>query len=505
MNEPPQSRATPPRPATARPTPPRPAVTEPSPPTPAVRHHQHQHQHPHRRRDNRMLVVMLGAVFMALLDSTIVNVATPTIRTDLGTTGSALQLIVSSYTIAYATLLVTGARLGARNGFRAVFLSGLVTFTVASLACGLAPDPATLIGARVVQGVGAAMTMPQVYSMIQLRFEGAARGRALSLYAAVIGLGVVVGQVAGGFLVSADLFGAGWRPVFLINVPVGAVLVIAGMRLLPRGRPPEPKGLDLPGLITLTAALLLLVVPLVTGHEQGWPLWTKVSLLASIPALTVFALVERAVARRAGAPLVPARVLRTPGLVSGAAANFFAMAGYAGFLFAFSQHMQSGLGESATRTGLTFAPLAIGVATGSLTWQKVPERLHRPMIATACVVAAVGYLGIGFTMSSGGHGGSALPALHLVVGIGMGYVTSPLLTVALARVEPGDAADASGVMTTTAQVAQVLGVATYGSVYLGTADDGSAAHAVFVTAMLVTAGALISALAALKLPRGHQP
>lgn len=450
-----------------------------------------------------MLIVMLGAVFMALLDSTIVNVATPTIRTDLGTTGSALQLIVSGYTIAYATLLVTGARLGARNGFRTMFLFGLITFTLASLACGLAPGTTTLIGARVVQGVGAATMMPQIYSLIQLNFAGAARARALSLYAAVIGLGVVIGQVAGGLLVSADLFGTGWRPVFLINVPVGVVLVFAGLRLLPQGKPPKPKGLDIAGLLTLTASLLLLVVPLVMGHEQNWPLWMRISLVASLPAFLLFALVERAVARRGGAPLVPGRVLKTPGLMSGASANFFAMAGYAGFLFAFSQHMQSGLGESATRTGLTFAPLAIGVATGSLTWQKVPERLHRPMIATACVAAAAGYLAIGFDMRSGGHGGIALPALQLVVGIGMGYITSPLLTVALAQVKPADAADASGVMTTAAQIAQVLGVAAYGSVYLGAADGrpaGPSAHAIFVTALLVTGGALLSALAALRLP-----
>ncbi|WP_405983231.1 MFS transporter [Streptomyces sp. NBC_00158] len=469
----------------------------PPAPDPAVR----------RRRNNRMLVVMLGAVFMALLDSTIVNVATPAIRSDFGTTGSALQLIVSGYTVAYATLLVTGARLGARNGFRAMFLFGLVTFTAASLACGLAPGPATLIGARVVQGAGAATMMPQIYSLIQLSFEGAARARALSLYAAVIGLGVVTGQVAGGLLVSADLFGTGWRPVFLINVPVGVVLAIAGLRLLPRGKPPKPKGLDVPGLITLTAALLLLVVPLVMGHERNWPLWMRISLLASVPALVVFTLVERAVARRGGVPLVPGRVLRTPGLVTAASANFFAMGGYAGFLFAFSQHMQSGLGESATRTGLTFAPLAIGVATGSLTWQKVPERLRRRMIATACVFAAVGYAAIGFDMRSGGHGGIELPALQLVVGIGMGYVTSPLLTVALAQVEPADAADASGVMTTAAQIAQVLGVAAYGSVYLGAADGqppGSSAHAIFVTALLVTFGVLVGALAASMLPRQQQ-
>ncbi|MCX4539196.1 MFS transporter [Streptomyces sp. NBC_01565] len=461
----------------------------------------------HHRNDNRMLAVMLGAVFMALLDSTIVNIATPTIRTDLDTTGSALQLIVSGYTIAYAALLVTGARLGARNGFRAMFLFGLITFTAASLACGLAPNSAVLIGARLVQGIGAAMMMPQVYSLIQLRFEGAARARALSLYAATISLGVVVGQVAGGLLVSADLFGSGWRPVFLINVPIGAVLVIAGLRLLPHGKSAGSKSLDFPGLVTLTVALLLLVVPLVMGHERRWPLWMQLSLVASVPMLVVFTLVERAVERRGGAPLVPGRVLKTPGLVPAATAMFFTMAGYAGFLFSFSQHMQSGLGESATRTGLVFAPLALGVATGSLTWQKVPERLHRPLIATGCAVAALGYVGIGFDMRSNGHDGFALPLLQLVVGIGMGYVTSPLLTVSLAKVRAADVADASGVMTTSAQIAQVLGIAAYGSVYLSAVGNHTAtasAHAISVTAMLVAVGALAGGLVSLKLPSKHR-
>ncbi|MEV6768819.1 MFS transporter [Nocardia sp. NPDC051030] len=461
-----------------------------------------------KRRDNRMLTVLLCAVFMALLDSTIVNVATPTIRTDLHTSGSALQWIVSGYTIAYAALLVSGARLGARLGFRTMFLFGLVTFTAASLACGLAPGAGLLIVARVLQGVGAAMMMPQIYSLIQLKFEGAARARALSLYAAVIGLGVVVGQVAGGLLVSADLFGAGWRPVFLLNVPIGVLLAIAGVRLLPQGKASTAKSLDLGGLITSTAALLLLVIPLVLGHDQQWPAWSKISLVASIPMFGVFILVERAVARRGGSPLVPGRVLRAPGLVFGATAMFFAMAGYAGFLFSFSQHLQSGLGESATRTGLTFAPLAIGVAAGSLTWQRVPARWHRSMIAAACAVTALAYFGIGLEMRSGGSGGIALPALQLACGLGMGYLTSPLLTVALARVNPADAADASGVMTTSSQIAQVLGIAVYGSVYLSNAGQpvtpGLSADAIHHTALFVAIGALVAMLAALLLPRTSQ-
>lgn len=480
---------------------------------------------PRRKRrqphPNGILLVILGAVFMALLDATVVNVATPTMRTDLRATGSALQLIVAGYTISYATLLITGARLGARHGFRTVFLVGLATFTLASFGCGLAPGAGVLIGARVVQGIGAGLMVPQIYSLIQLTFEGRARARALSLYATVIAVAVVVGQVAGGLLVSADLFGTGWRPVFLINVPVGLALLAAAVRLLPRQTSPSLKGLDLPGLVTLTATLLLLVVPLVLGHEQHWPWWTTVCLIAAAPALALFVCVERSVARRGGAPLVPGRVLRSRHLVCGAGALFFSMAGYAGFLFSFSQHLQSGLGESAIRAGLTFAPLALGVATGSLTWQRLPARWHPRMIAAACVLAAAGYLGIGLTLGAGGRGGPVLLVLQLVWGLGLGYTTSPLLTLALSTIAPADAADASGVLTTVPQIAQVVGVAAYGSIFLTRADGHPAAgpqaavasaEALHATALPVAVGALLGALALVPLvrtraevPRGRGP
>ncbi|MFI6767849.1 MFS transporter [Streptomyces sp. NPDC050355] len=483
---------------------------------------------PHRKRKrphpNGILLVILGAVFMALLDATVVNVATPTMRTDLHATGSALQLIVAGYTISYAALLITGARLGARHGFRTVFLLGLATFTLASFGCGLAPGAGVLIGARVVQGVGAGLMVPQIYSLIQLTFEGRARARALSLYATVVALAVVVGQVVGGLLVSADLFGTGWRPVFLINVPVGAALLVAAVRLLPRRAAPSSKGLDLPGVLTLTTALLLLVVPLVLGHEQHRPRWATGCLIAAVPAFALFVLVERAVARRGGAPLVPGRVLRSRDLVCGAAALFFSMAGYAGFLFAFSQHLQSGLGESAIRAGLTFAPLALGVATGSLTWQRVPARRQVHMIAAACVLAAAGYLGIGLTLRAGGQGGLVLLVLQLLWGLGLGYTTSPLLTLALSGIAPADAADASGVLTTVPQIAQVVGVAAYGSVFLSLADGppaagvqaasasvpgsvsaaaSASAEALHATALPVAVGALLGALALVPLLRGR--
>src|SRR5207247_1811948 len=172
-----------------------------------------------------------------------------------------LQLIVAGYTIAYAVLLITGARLGGRYGYRKLWMIGVAAFTVASLACGIAPNAGTLISFRFAQGVGAAMMGPQVFSLIQTTFEGTARARALSFFSAVVALGSVVGQVVGGLLITADVAGLGWRPVFLINVPIGLLLVWAAPKLLPDTRAPRGRKLDIPGLLLLTASVLALVVP----------------------------------------------------------------------------------------------------------------------------------------------------------------------------------------------------------------------------------------------------
>src|SRR5258705_217718 len=249
-----------------------------------------------------LLALILTGQFMAVLDASIVNVAIPTIRADLGASGSDLQLIVAGYVIAYAVLLIPGARLGMRFGFRTAFLSGLALFSVASFACGVAPTSQALIVVRAVQGAGAALMVPQVFSLIQRNFSGSARAQALSLWAATLALGGLVGQVLGGLLVTADLFGTGWRPVFLVNVPIGLVLLAASFRLLPIDRPERARPLDLAGLLSLAAAVLLLVVPLVLGHEEGWPAWTIVSIVASVVAIGAFALIERSVERRGGAP-----------------------------------------------------------------------------------------------------------------------------------------------------------------------------------------------------------
>lgn len=444
-------------------------------------------------RTGRILLIILTGQFMAMLDVSVVNVAAPTIRTDLHASGAGLQLVIAGYTIAYAVLLITGARLGDRLGHRAAFQGGLAVFTAASLACGLAGATGWLVGFRFVQGAGAALMVPQVMSLIQRNFTGLARARALSVYAAVIAGGSVVGQVVGGTLVGADLFGFGWRPVFLLNVPIGLVLLVAGRSGLPADRGEENRGLDLPGLVSLSAAVLLFVVPLVLGHEEHWPLWGWLMLGGSVAVLAVFAVSQR----RAASPLIPARVAGAPGMRASLVVNFLIMCTFAGFLFALALHLQGGLGYGPSRAGLAFTPGAGGFALASLNWRRVPARFHRPMIPVALVVAGLGYLGL--SVSTGG--GVGLEAAMTVVGLGLGAAYSPLLAVALTYVAVEDAADASGLLVTTTQLGQVVGVATFGTLFLGVAPPTG--HAEAVTSTVLAAGAVVAAACALPLLRSR--
>lgn len=453
-----------------------------------------------------VLAVLLLGQFMAILDVSIVNVAAPTLRRDLHASGAGLQLAVAGYTISYAVLLITGARLGDRLGHGRAFRIGLAGFTAASLLCGLAPTTGALVAFRLVQGCAAALMMPQVMSLIQRTFDGPARARALSYYSAVIACGAVVGQVLGGVVVSADLFGTGWRPVFLVNVPIGLVLLVLSRRLLPADRGEPDRPLDPAGVVSLSAAVLLLVLPLVLGHDEGWPAWCWVSLGASVAAFAAFVGVERRVAARGGAPLVSGRVLRAPGLIVGAASLFVAMLNYGGYLFAFALHLQGGLGESPARAGLAFAPAAVGFAITGLTWRLLPARFHGPLIPTGLVLAAGGYLLLAPILRGGGPGGLPMEGDLLLVGLALGLAFSPMITVALRHVPLADAADASGVLVTVFQLGQVIGVATLGTTYLSLVHapgPHASAHALSVTLVVLSASALVGAGLALRLVRAR--
>jgi len=419
-----------------------------------------------------MLIVLLAGQFMALLDVTIVNVAMATIGRSLHASGAELQLVVAGYTVSYAMMLITGARMGDLYGRRRMFLIGVLVFTVASLICGVAPGIEILVAARFVQGVGAAAMMPQIMSVIQVRFSGAARARALSAYTAVLSSGFVAGQVIGGVLVTANLFGQSWRPVFLVNVPIGLAVLALVPLVVPRDVPGRGRKLDLAGLAVAVPAVFLVVLPLMLGHQEDWPAW-------------VFACIACGVA---------------PGLVPGLAAVAVLMITYGGFLFSFALHLQSGLGDSALRAGLTFAPCAVVFGLCGYFWRRLPSGLHHLLAPLGCLVAVAGYACVALVLHSGGRGGVPLQLALIVTGAALALGFSPLVTHALVRVPLARAADASGLLTTTIQLGQAVGVAAFGSLFL-TLDSGapvragvSAVSAVSGHALAVTFGWLAAAM-----------
>jgi MFS family permease len=467
-----------------------------------------------------ILAVVLTGQFMALLDASVVNVAAPSIHASLHASGAGLQLVIAGYVVTYAVLLVTGARLGDIVGHRTMFLVGVALFTLASLGCGLAGSASVLVTLRFVQGVGAAFMIPQVLSLIQRSFPGPARARPMRLYAAVLAGGAVAGQVIGGLLVSADLWGSTWRPVFLLNVPIGAALLVAGSRLLPHGRGERGRGLDLAGLAILTPSVLALVLPLVLGPSEHWPAWGWACLAASGLGFAAFAVVERRAAAKGGSPLIPGRVLRLPGVAMGIAALFAVLAVFGGFFFVLALHLQGGLGESALRAGLTFAPAGLAFALVSLNWQRAGSRAQPALIIGGFAANAASLLALAFLLRGGRDGGAWLYLATAVTGAGMAASFSPLMTAVLMRVPVADAADATGVIVTVNQLALVVGVATFGTLYLNLAGRlpphpaagdfrQLSAQAISVTLVTLAAGAAAGGLlasvraACISRPRGR--
>jgi MFS family permease len=471
-----------------------------------------------------MLIVLLAGQFMALLDVTIVNVAMPTIGRSLHASGAELQLVVASYTVSYAMMLITGARMGDLYGRRRMFLAGVTVFTLASLTCGIAPGIGILIAARFVQGAGAAAMMPQIMSVIQVRFDGAARARALSAYTAVLSSGFVAGQVIGGVLVTADLFGETWRPVFLVNVPIGLAVLALMPRVVPRDAPGPLAGgsgaalgfvpprqhrrqLDLAGLAIAVPAVFLVVLPLMLGHQENWPSWAFGCIALGVVLAALFVLVERRIADRGGDPLLNLAVLRAPGLVPGLAAVAVLMITYGGFLFSFALHLQAGLGDSALRAGLTFAPCALVFGACGYFWRRLPARSHHLLAPLGCLVAVGGYIAVALVLRSGGQGGLLLQVAMVVTGASLALGFSPLVTHSLVRVPLHHAADASGLLTTTIQLGQAVGVATFGSLFLtldaerGTVAPAASGHALAITLGWLAGAMVFGVLAGIPLAR----
>jgi MFS family permease len=444
----------------------------------------------------RALLILLAGQAMASMDASILVVAAPSLRADLEASDAQLQLVVAMYTIAFAALVVTGARLGDVLGRRRAFLLGLAGFALASLAGGLAPSPTVLIVARAFQGAAGALMTPQVLSIIQVQFEGETRARAIGAYSLILAVGVAAGQIVGGLLVGAHLLAAAWRPALLLNAPVGALLVLGARRGLPAPAPGPPRRLDLQGAAILSVALLALVVPLTFGRDAGWPAWVWPSFACCAVALAAFVALER----RAEAPVFDLDVLRLPGVAAGVAAVLVIMGAYAGFLLSLTLHLQGALGFAPLHAGLIFAIYAGGFATASLTWTRASAATRERLPVFGPLAMGAALLGVGLIAAGGGWPLASTAPLLFAGGAGHACGFSPLAHRLTAAVGPAQAGDVSGLILTASLVGQVLGVAAFVGIYLGAAPHGSADALARTTgalalSLLVTAACAFRALA----------
>lgn len=459
-------------------------------------------------RHRMMLPILLIGQAMAAMDTSIVNVAAPVIRQELGISGALLQIVIAGYVLAYAVLLVTGARLGDDYGYRRLFVGGVALFTAASLACGIAPETATLIVARIAQGIGAALMVPQVLSLIQRQFDGAERARAVGYYSMILALGVTVGQLLGGVIVTVDILGLSWRPAFLINVPLGLLLLFYSGSVLPEMRGTTKRKLDVAGVIALSLSMLLVVVPLTFGREVDWQAWTWLSLGFGVVGLVVFVLIEKAVSRRGGSPLLDFGAVLAPGVKAGLLVVFIGFAGYGGFLFAMALYVQSGLGFSPIGSGLVFTAYAAGFGTSNLLWSKLPAPILRWTPTAALVAMAAADIAFGLAAVRWQWMPAVMLPLMLIAGSGHGFSFGPVVNRMAARVPPASAPALSGLVTTAVQLSIVIGIATLGTLYLATAKAGAAApasvgisHVVFA----IAAAAAVAVACSVQLATARRP
>ncbi|MGH3096625.1 MAG: MFS transporter [Streptosporangiales bacterium] len=422
------------------------------------------------------LAVMLLAALMDLLDTTIVNVAIPSIQRELETTYATVQWLVVGYVLAFALLLVTGGRLGDVFGRKRVFLAGVGCFTLASLGCGLAPSSGMLVGGRIVQGAAAAVMVPQVLAMVQASFPPAERRRAIGMYAGVGGLATVLGPLVGGLLIRADLFGWGWRPIFLVNVPVGVVTLVLASALVRESRSPDPLRLDPGGVLVLTAGLFALVYPLVQGREQGWPWWSYAMLGACVPVLAGFAWYERWKTRRDNSPLVRLGLFGNRGFAAGLPVVLVYFAGVGAFFLVFVLYLQVGLGFSALHAGVTTIPFSVGTACAAALATRLSGAHSRRALVSGALLSAAGMMAVWGTVRWLGDDITSwwlVPGL-LVAGLGMGFALVPVADVVLGDVSRGDEGTASGVLSTMQQVGNAIGVAVVGVIFFGALSNGAA-------------------------------
>jgi EmrB/QacA subfamily drug resistance transporter len=448
-------------------------------------------------------IVMIGAAMMDLIDITVVNVALPTIRDDLGATGTELEWVVSGYMLAFAALLIVAGSFGDLLGRKRIFLGGIAAFGVASLAAGLAQDPTQLIAARVVQGGAAAAMIPQVLATFRAIFDGAERGKAFGLYGAVLGFASAIGLVLGGVLTDADLFGWGWRAVFFINVPIALVSLVAASRIVPETSDPEAGRPDLLGAGVLAAAVVAVAYPLLEGRSAGWPAWIWLMLAGGLAGLVVLGIVEERRQHDRVAPLLRTRLLGIPAFSAGLIVQLAFSAGLQGFFLTFAIWIQTGMGFSAVGAGLTALAFSVGSFAVAPVAVPLAERHGRLVLALGGLLLALGMAGILVGAEHVGLGSNPWPVVPglVIAGAGLSLLVIPLVNVVLAAVPHEAAGGAGGIFSTAQQLGGALGVAIVGAVFFAQAESHSFTTAFEHAGPVVIGLFLVAGALALALPR----
>ncbi|MGW4510299.1 MFS transporter [Streptomyces sp. NPDC004436] len=414
------------------------------------------------------LMVLLTAELMDLLDQSVVLTALPAIQESTGAGPSAVQWLTTGYSLPIAVGLITGGRLGDLYGRRRILLSGTVVFTAASLLCGLAAGPHLLIGARMLQGVGVALMIPQVLATLHVTFDGESRSRAFGLYGAVLSIANVLGPVLGGLLTEADLFGLSWRPIFLVNVPVGLAVLLLGRKFIPESTAHKADRLDLTGMTLSALAVVLIVFPLSEGHLHHWSLWCFALLGAGLLILGVF--LRQQQRKRDDAPLVPLSLFRSRQFSGGTAAQLMHGLLCGLFFMTWTLYLQQGLGMSPLHAALAFVLLSLGELAGAAIAAKSAGRFARrlPQTGTLITITAMAGYGIQAAASEGELTLLGMTAPVVLIGFGLGMVSGPLADLSLARVPHEDAGAASGLFNTAIHLGIALGTALTALVYFAT-------------------------------------
>jgi len=415
------------------------------------------------------LAIVLIASFMVLLDISIVNVAIPSIQRDLHASFAQIQFVLAGYQLSYAVVLITGGRLGDIAGRKRMFIIGVVGFTLASLLCGLAQSGGQIVGFRVLQGLMAALMYPQIFSIIQVVIPPERRATAFGLFGATIGLATITGPLVGGLLIKLNLGGTDWRPIFLINLPIGIAAVVAAVRFLPESKAPNAPKLDLVGVAIVSVGLFLVTFPLVEGRDAGWPWWAYVMLLAALGVFFVFYLFERGRERAGKDPLIVLGLFKNPSFMAGVALYFVFFSAMPALFLTLTLWLQIGLGFEPLKAGLTTIPFAVGSGIFSFVAGRFITRFGRNLLSIGGVVIVVGVVAIIVTahvVGPGLQGPELIPALFLT-GAGLGLVISPSVNFILAAVNPRDAGSASGLITTVQQMGGAMGIAIIGVIFFG--------------------------------------